>query len=212
MRRVPLFSTLVVLLAAAAMVWLGLWQLGRRAEKEALISRYAANATQPPAPFESLLPVTDAVLFRRTAVMCHAVSDWRTGSARDVHGGAGWRHTARCRTGMTMPLIVDMGVSATPDAPRWEGGTVRGVLVWAPDQQPLAARLFGNTAPRTPMIVSAAGAPGLQPTAMPDPAALPNNHLAYAVQWFLFAAVAVLIYAILLWRRRRVVAPAGLHR
>jgi cytochrome oxidase assembly protein ShyY1 len=31
---------------------------------------------------------------------------------------------------------------------------------------------------------------------------IPNNHLAYAVQWFVFAGVAAAIYAILLWRRR----------
>jgi surfeit locus 1 family protein len=32
---------------------------------------------------------------------------------------------------------------------------------------------------------------------------VPNNHLAYAVQWFLFAGVAAVIYALALRRRTR---------
>jgi len=31
---------------------------------------------------------------------------------------------------------------------------------------------------------------------------IPNNHLAYAVQWFLFAGIAGVIYALALKRRR----------
>ena len=54
------------------------------------------------------------------------------------------------------------------------------------------------------MIVSAAPAPGLTAPKRPDPESLPNNHLAYAVQWFLFAISALAIYALALrqrWRR-----------
>ncbi len=32
---------------------------------------------------------------------------------------------------------------------------------------------------------------------------MPNNHLSYAVQWFSFAATALIIYALALRRRRR---------
>jgi surfeit locus 1 family protein len=48
------------------------------------------------------------------------------------------------------------------------------------------------------MIVSDTGLAGLKPSPRPDPAEVPNNHLAYAVQWFLFAAVAVIIYPLAL--------------
>jgi surfeit locus 1 family protein len=37
--------------------------------------------------------------------------------------------------------------------------------------------------------------------ARPDPRDIPNNHLAYAVQWFLFATVAAVIYALALAKR-----------
>jgi surfeit locus 1 family protein len=42
---------------------------------------------------------------------------------------------------------------------------------------------------------------GLVANAQPDPRSLPNNHLSYAVQWFLFAITALVIYGLALWRR-----------
>jgi surfeit locus 1 family protein len=44
---------------------------------------------------------------------------------------------------------------------------------------------------------------GLAANAAPDPADLPNNHLAYAGQWFFFALTALVIYVLALRRRRR---------
>ena len=44
---------------------------------------------------------------------------------------------------------------------------------------------------------------GLQPNATPDPRDIPNNHFSYAVQWFLFAGVALVIYALALRKRLR---------
>jgi surfeit locus 1 family protein len=41
----------------------------------------------------------------------------------------------------------------------------------------------------------------LELSARPDPKDIPNNHLSYAVQWFLFAATALVIYAIALRKR-----------
>ncbi|NWN33535.1 SURF1 family protein, partial [Klebsiella michiganensis] len=52
-----------------------------------------------------------------------------------------------------------------------------------------------------------AAAPGLVPTARPDLSSVPNNHLSYAVQWFLFALVASVIYVLALKWRRKPKAP-----
>ena len=41
-RRIPIVSTIVVIAAALTMVGLGVWQLQRKTEKEALIGRYEA--------------------------------------------------------------------------------------------------------------------------------------------------------------------------
>jgi surfeit locus 1 family protein len=44
-------------------------------------------------------------------------------------------------------------------------------------------------------------APGLEPLAPPDPSDVPNNHLAYAGQWFFFALTALVIYVLALRRK-----------
>ena len=51
-------------------------------------------------------------------------------------------------------------------------------------------------------LVAATPGPGLQPIAPPSPVTIANNHLSYAVQWFLFAAIALVIYVLALRRRK----------
>jgi len=41
----------------------------------------------------------------------------------------------------------------------------------------------------------------LMANASPDPRDIPNNHWSYAIQWFAFAATALIIYALALRRR-----------
>ena len=52
MRRIPIISTIVVVLAVATMIGLGLWQLlERRPAKLAYLERLEANPSRPPIPF-----------------------------------------------------------------------------------------------------------------------------------------------------------------
>jgi surfeit locus 1 family protein len=51
------------------------------------------------------------------------------------------------------------------------------------------------------MIVARRPAPGLEASEPPDPRSMPNNSFSYAIQWFLFAATGLVIYAAALWRR-----------
>jgi len=208
-RAVPIVPTIIVALAALLMVRLGIWQLHRLHEKEALLAHYAANATKPPLPFAALFPVSDESLYRRTSAFCLAVVKWQPEAGRSADGASGWRHIAWCRTGAEGPgIAVDMGVSPDAAAPAWTGGPVSGRLTRAPSEQPLVARLFGRQAAPSPMIVSDRPAPGLKPSVQPNPADIPNNHLSYAVQWFLFAGVALIIYGVALWQRsRKIKAP-----
>ena len=61
--------------------------------------------------------------------------------------------------------------------------------------------LIGKSQPKTLMLVSDTPAAGLDANPGPDLSAVPNNHLAYAVQWFIFAALAGIIYGLALrWR------------
>ncbi|MDO6415658.1 SURF1 family protein [Sphingomonas sp. BIUV-7] len=202
-RRIPIVATILVGLAVATMIALGVWQLQRRHEKEASLALYATNIAQPPAAFAALQPLDDKGLFREVSASCLRVIGWTVQAGHGAKGETGWSHIAACSTGAEGPgFNVDMGVSTSTAAPQWSGGPVRGRVVWTPDGEPLIARLFATLPPRTPLIVAETAAPGLAPTAPPDPASVPNNHLAYAVQWFLFAGVALVIYGVALWRRR----------
>lgn len=198
--KLPVVATVFVALAVTAMVALGVWQLQRADEKTALVARLSANASLPPRAFPVLGPVPDDALFRKSSVMCLRVAGWRTEG-----GGAGYRHIAECATaGMEGPgVLVDMGVSADPAfKPVWAGGMVQGTIATEPDRTSVIGRLFPRATPLRPMLIAAAPAPGLKASAVPTAAGLPNNHFGYAVQWFLFALVAVGIYAIALRRRR----------
>ena len=75
MKRVPVVATVIVALAIAAMIGLGIWQLQRRGEKEALLQQYAINVALPGIAFPSN-PVNDALLFRKASGMCLEPTAW----------------------------------------------------------------------------------------------------------------------------------------
>lgn len=186
--RVPLLPTLLVALAAAVMIWLGVWQLHRMRWKEGLLAEYAAAAGKPPVAFPRV-PTDQTALFRRSSAYCLEAVGWRASAGRNRAGDPGYRHVADCRTGAEGPgVAIDAGWSRSPDPPRgWRGGRMRGIIGPDHDAQVL--------------LVSDTAAPGLLPSEPPSLDAIPNNHFAYAIQWFLFAGIAVAIYGIALWRR-----------
>lgn len=184
--RVPVLATLVVLLAVGPMIGLGVWQLKRLAWKEALLARYTAAVDAPAeVPFpRNAQAVTDG-LYRRSRVTCLGISGEGAVSGRNASGNAGWVVTAQCATQAGSAEIV-LGWSDQPVHPAWSGGTVTGTL--GPGLNG-TARLFAD-----PPLA------GLAPLARPDPRNIPNNHFAYAIQWFLFAGVALVIYVLALRR------------
>lgn len=203
MPRFPLIPTILVGLAVAAMIGLGVWQLDRRAEKETALARYAANMGKPVMAFPRLA-TGDDYLFRRATAFCMSPIGWQSQGGRNSKGGNGYRQIAQCRTGVEGPaLLVDVGVTADPKfKPAWKGGPVTGMITHAPDSRPIFLSMFGDH-PKSLMLIADQAAPGLAPTAKPALSSVPNNHLAYAVQWFLFAAVAVIIYVLALRLRQR---------
>lgn len=202
MKRLPIVPTLIVLLAVAAMVALGVWQLERRAEKAVLIARATANLDRPAQPLPTR--ITDELLFARVTATCARVEGWTMGAGRTADGISGYRHIAACLSPGGQPFRVDMGVATDPKLrPVWAGGAVAGTLSHAPGGPTLLDRMTGHAAPPAPMIVSDVAAPGLSPSHRPDPASLPDNHMAYAIQWFAFAFAAVIIYLLALRRRSR---------
>lgn len=204
-------SGLLVAGAVATMVMLGLWQLERSDEKAQLRERYAANQLLVPAALTALDTRAPANLFRRVTADCPSPLriDIDAGRARG-DGASGWRNIAVCSptTGQAQ-LLVDIGVSEGPEGVgQWRGGPVSGVLVTEPQRHGVLARLFSDLPPLRPMIVASEAAPGLSPSLPPDPADLPDDHISYAIQWFIFALAATVIYLLALRQRLRAQAVA----
>lgn len=203
--RLPFIPTLLVGLAVATMIGLGIWQIGRWQEKNAAIARLERNSGLPVIALPTMGPLDDAIRFRRASAMCLEVTGWRTLGGRSASGQPGTRHIAQCRTGAEGPgFAAEMGVSADPRQPvAWRGGEVTGTIVAEPSRAKLTDRLLGRDGPARPMLVSLTPAPGLQPSAQPTLDSIRNNSLAYAGQWFLFALAAAVIYLLALRRRQK---------
>lgn len=190
--KLPIIPTILVALAVAVMIGLGVWQLQRKAEKDALLATYAAAAGKPPIGWPVVPPKEPLPLFRSATGNCLQVTGFRTSAGQNRKGEPGYLIIAECRTGAEGPgLAVELGWSKDPNAGKaYRGGLVSGVI--APDR---VSRM---------RLVAATPGPGLMASAPPSPDSIPNNHFSYAVQWFLFAGIAVLIYFLALrgrWRK-----------
>lgn len=182
LRKLPLFATAIVLIAVAVMVALGLWQVGRAKEKEALLASYQAAVGMAPLTALPGASEVEGALFRRLSATCEAPTESRVVAGRNLQGRSGYVHWVQCRD-----FKADIGWSDRPQSLRWGGGPLSGVV--APDQE------------RGFRLVSGAGQAGLQPSAPPNITDIPNNHRSYAFQWFAFALAALIIYGLALRAR-----------
>ena len=188
MKRVPIVPTLIVLVAVGYMIHLGFWQLDRLKQKEAMLALYATAQGNPAArrwPEGDIVPLS----FSRVVTRCTEVGNLSAKSGRNAAGEPGWAHIADCRTASGAHARVVLGWSSAPAPVSWSGGEVAGVFLSQPGEKV--------------DIIADPPLAGLAANARPDPAQIPNNHLAYAVQWFLFAGVALVIYALALRKRLR---------
>jgi len=184
-KRLPLLPTVLVAAAIAVMIGLGVWQLQRAKWKDGLIARYAEAERLPPIAFPTV-PMTDdeLPLFRHATGVCLRTVGRRTVPGEGASGEPGYVHILDCATGAEGPgMSVAVGWSKNPNAPiTWTGGPVSGII--APDNE---ARL---------RLVAASAPPGLELVAPPSLGSISNNHRSYAAQWFAFALIAAIIYAL----------------
>lgn len=210
---IPLLAAAIV---AVVCVRLGLWQLDRLSQRKARNATIEAAFRAPPIAAE--LVARDSVQrFRRAT----AVGTWNytreTTLAGRTRNGAPGVHIL---TPMTLAdggteVLVNRGWVYSPDArtvdlARWREGD-RGAVVGYVDEVPRSVSLDNE-----PAYIVALGDSGstrrsntTHPVRLaPPPFGDEGPHLNYAVQWFSFAAIA-LIGAPLLVRRRR---PQRLQR
>ncbi|MDT0575249.1 SURF1 family cytochrome oxidase biogenesis protein [Croceicoccus sp. F390] len=181
-RRLPILPTIIVLAAALIMVGLGIWQYQRAGEKTALIQYYKAAGDRVDAvAFPTTDAANEASLYRRSSFSCRTVLEMGAIGATAADGTRGWGQTANCRLADGSEAQVMLGWMSEPTLTNWQGGDVSGIV--AP-------------AGRNVRLMSDPPQAGLRPLAAPDPRNLPNNHMTYMVQWFFFAATALIIYGL----------------
>ena len=190
MKRFPIFSTLLVLGAVGVMIALGVWQLGRAGQKEALLASYAAvGSNTVEVPFPATAKAAEPVLFRRSRVACRPTGPDAPVAGHNANGTTGWAHAFICPLpgGGSAEVLIGWSKDLQPRA--WTGGVVTGTITLG--------------AGETVRLIADPPLAGLDANARPDPATIPNNHLSYAIQWFLFALTALVIYGIALRKRMK---------
>lgn len=196
LKRLPLIPTLLVLIAVAVMVRLGFWQIDRMHQKNAMVAQFEAALKTPGAPFDlnrdQLNDYPEP--YAATSVVCDSSGPDSPKAGRNLAGQSGWTHvfdcTYRAPSGQQAAVKVIGGWSLAPTVVAWQGGPVSGLA--APESMTERGKWH---------IIANPPLAGLQPNARPNPAEIPNNHWSYAIQWFLFAAVALVIYGLALRKR-----------
>ena len=229
---------LLVLTVVVLFVNLGLWQLDRHRWRVGVNADIAAGLAQPPVPLAELGEGDRA--YRRVTVAGRYVPDADVLlSPRNERGPGHHVLTPLRLEDASVALVVDRGwVPYRFDVPPVPGAEVpdgvvelSGVLLPATEVDAKAFRDEEGRVLRVQAVDPAVVAPALgdgliadvflllreqrpAPGSLPVPGPLPERdagpHLSYAVQWFLFAAVGVAGYPLLLRRTVRDAAdPSG---
>jgi len=211
--------TLLMLPALALLLWLGSWQLDRRAWKIELLAEYAATAEAEPLSLSEGLCQGRAEIGRR---VLPPVTDDAAGvvrvSGRNAEGAPGWRlfsPVSACEP--VQVILMETGFEGLQTATRADDGA--GAAAGAFDQlrfeTPLGHGPF--TPPANPMgnefyafdAQGFAQVLGIEPDRLNDqlwlalsdgapPAYLtqtpPERHLAYAITWFAMTLALLAVY------------------
>lgn len=186
-------------LALPILIGLGIWQLQRMHWKEAMLAGMEASAGKPLLDLGSQ-PLPEDAAFRhvRVALDCPTAEPGAE-AGRNLHGDAGWAFALDCRdsAGAKVQLVIGWGIR--PEA--WKGAAL-------PHGATEAQGVVAPGAVAKWRITATKATPPLGEAAPPTPADIPNNHFAYAIQWFAFAGVLLLIYTLLV-RRWRLASAGG---
>lgn len=209
-----LLSHLLVAVLVIVMISLGFWQLRRLHERRAANALISARSSMAPAPVASLASST-AEEIRYRSVTARGLYDaglTRTIGSRTESGGpGGWAVTPMRTDGQTVIVLRGFerlsadGSIASPTPPP-ETTTVTGYAMPISRLDPIAKRDLSalmNTSGALPFVVQAktsdpSDASTLEPVPLPQLGDGP--HLGYAVQWFIFAAIAFGGYPLVLRR------------
>ncbi len=223
--RPTLRATVIALPAFLVLIALGTWQVQRLAWKAELIAFVEAQLAAPAVPLPADLSQPGDISgfeFRRVAVTGTLLHDREIYLAATHRGKVGFHVITPLRRDGGGFVLVDRGwvPAEARDPPRRAEGQIEGVvtiegLVRAPDEpgwltpdndlaknywfwRDVAAMAAFARVDAPPLIVEAG--PALNPGGLPIGRALrfdiPNDHLQYAITWYLLAAALAVIYVV----------------
>jgi surfeit locus 1 family protein len=232
MPRRNVIAAVLAVVVAAACVRLGLWQLRRLAERRARNSVVSARLAAPPVALAALPADTAAAHYRRVRVEGRWDFDHEialTGRSRQGSPGV-YLVTPLIPDDSGRAVLVNRGWVYSPDAAtvdfaRWhaaERGSVVGYVeelapagaeppraqqrtrAWRRlDAARLARELPYPIAPFYIVALATGEGPPSAPVRLQPPDLGEGPHKSYAVQWFSFAAIAVIGVAVLIWQDAR---------
>lgn len=219
MRRM-IMPVLFGLCGMAVLISLGVWQLQRLAWKETVLAEIDARIGSAPVAVPAV-PDAEADRFLPVAVAGRFTGDQLDVLVSRKQIGPGFRVIAVLETETGRRVMVDRGF-VTDDArglPRVaEAVEVAGNLVWpeevdgfTPEPDLGRGMWFARDVPAMaealntePVLIVARSLTGDAIEPMPvDSSAVPNDHMNYAITWFLLAFVWAGMTGLLLWRMRR---------
>jgi surfeit locus 1 family protein len=229
MTRLPFWPTAITVLAVALCIGLGIWQIQRLAWKEALLADIESGLSAPPRPLPAALSEPRAWSYVRVTVTgrfdhgreLHLYAA-NTGGRPGYHiltpllredGPAvlvdrGWvppaaKDPAARAAGQVAGTVTLSGIARIPTGPGplTPDPDIPGNQWFAVDLPAMAAVL---EMPLAPILVEADDTPnpGGLPVGGQTRLDIPNNHLTYAITWFLLALSAAVIYVVYVRRRR----------
>lgn len=220
----PFGQAVVVALAIAIMIGLGVWQLQRLAWKTDILARIDAARTAPARPVADALADGSNGAFAHVVAVCPGLSTAPFVELYAIRSGnAGSRLVSLCpiEAGPFDAILIDRGfvadtVSARPPVvigdlrPIGVRGLLRrgeGGNLFSPPNDPAHKRFYTRD---IPALASALGSRRPAPYVLmaetssnPDwpvllaeaaPAEISNNHLAYALTWFGLAAALIGVF------------------
>lgn len=219
---------LLVIVTVVAFVNLGLWQLRRLDDRQARNALITARLGEPVQPFDTVLTETggdpEQAQFRRVEITGTFAAPQLLTAPRSLEGQPGHQVLGVLETRSGPAMLVDRGwiafdrsarPPAAPDGPVRISGVLRAAEPGAPTSSEQVAHIAPDTvADRlgralAPVYVQAVEQQAVGGQQSPQVAALPptplprlteGNHRSYAGQWFIFAAIVLIGYPLLVWR------------
>lgn len=208
MQRRNVALVVVAVLVAAVCVRLGVWQLHRLAERRTRNASLALLLALPPVELrDGSLPL-DSVRDHR--IVARGVYDFaaeRTWPGRSFDGTPGVALITPLRLPEGSAVLVDRGWVPSPDAFHVDHGAYREpdtVTIAGIARIPPRGRGDVETAGFLPFVIELQSPEPVRglPRRWPRPAFGNGPHLSYAIQWFSFAAIALVGTAVLIRKNR----------